>query len=193
MGLTRDELRDRCRAVYLQAMLYAASPDRFRPDPEERTAAESVGARPIALPLEGWRFKLDPNHVGRQQEWFSRDMDASDWDEIRIGTNWESQGYEYDGYAWYRREFEARNRKGQRTLLYFGAVDEQAVVYVDGKLAGTHKEGPQGYQGWNKPFSIDITRYLTDQREKHLLAVEVHDHAAAGGIWRPVFIQHVPE
>jgi len=35
---------------------------------------------------------------------------------------------------------------------------------------------------------VDITPFLTEKNEEHLLAVQVYDSMAAGGIWKPVMI-----
>lgn len=55
---------------------------------------------------------------------------------------------------WYSREFEVPVAwKGKNVLVHFGAVDYECSVWVNGKLAGSHKGG-------NNPFSFDITKCL---------------------------------
>lgn len=55
---------------------------------------------------------------------------------------------------WYRRTFELSDSwKGKNVILNFGAVDFECSVWVNGKLAGSHRGG-------SNPFSFDITRYL---------------------------------
>lgn len=56
--------------------------------------------------------------------------------------------------VWYRRTvaMTAEELAG-RVLLHFGAVDYEAILYVNGKKAGTHKGGYIS-------FSFDITEYL---------------------------------
>lgn len=36
---------------------------------------------------------------------------------------------------WYPREIAEMRREGQRLLLHFGAIDQEAKIYVNGKLA----------------------------------------------------------
>ena len=56
--------------------------------------------------------------------------------------------------VWYRREFDAPPlQAGQRVLLHFGAVDYEATVWVNGKLAVRH-------EGGYTPFFADITDLL---------------------------------
>ena len=54
----------------------------------------------------------------------------------------------------YGRSFEVpEGWEGKRLILHFGAVDQTAKVYVDGKYAGMH-------EGGYLPFSFDITDLL---------------------------------
>ena len=55
---------------------------------------------------------------------------------------------------WYRRHFQIpEGWKGKRILLHFGAVDWEAVVYLNGHKLGTHRGGYD-------EFSFDITDAL---------------------------------
>lgn len=130
-----------------------------------------------------WKFKPDPSDAGQKERWFASDHRDDDWKPIKIGEWWEPQGHVYDGYAWYRLELEipatAANRK---VLLAFGAVDEQAWIYVNGKLAGQHTLGPPG---WTVPFEIDVTQHLQPGR-MNVIAVRAHDTLGVGGIWKSV-------
>jgi beta-galactosidase/beta-glucuronidase len=105
---------------------------------------------------------------------------------------------------WYRRGFEIpRGWKGQRVLLNFGAVDFDTKVFVNGKEAGTHVGGYDG-------FSFDITDYL-NKKGANELVVSVWDPTDAGtqprgkqirkphgiwytptsGIWQTVWLEPV--
>ncbi len=89
-------------------------------------------------------------------------------------------------------------------MLHFGAVDQCAVVYVNGKKQGKHVGG-------YLPFSFDITEAL--QEERNLLTIKVKDYSdtyyysrgkqklenggmfytAQSGIWQTVWMEKVPE
>ena len=109
-------------------------------------------------------------------------------------------------YLWYKRALpeEVKPEKGYRWLLHFGAVDQCAVVYVNGKKQGKHVGG-------YLPFSFDITDALKE--EKNALTVKVKDYSdtyyysrgkqklknggmfytAQSGIWQTVWMEKVPE
>lgn len=187
-GTSWHDLRDRVRQVLLNGLVYCGGKERFEPDRAAIVDRRGqVREKHICLPLEGWLFRTDPAHVGLKENWFAKDLDVKAWKPIRVGANWESQGFDYDGYAWYRIAFTAANRPGKKTLLHFGAVDEQAIIYIDGRRAGAHEEG---LEGWDKPFAVDITPLLSEKEEPHLLAVQVHDQHSAGGIWKPVSLRY---
>lgn len=107
---------------------------------------------------------------------------------------------------WYRREFKIPGMQPQgRLLLHFGAVDWDAVVYVNGKLVGDHRGGYAS-------FSIDITSALDARLERQELMVGVCDPTDAGfqargkqvrkpegiwytptsGIWQTVWLEPTP-
>ena len=107
-------------------------------------------------------------------------------------------------YLFYRKEFslpEGFNRG--RILLHFGAADQYAKVWLNGKILGEH-------EGGYEHFSFDITPVL---REKNVLIVSVTDRMSSfvlpygkqcanrggmwytpvSGIWQSVWIESVPE
>ncbi len=106
---------------------------------------------------------------------------------------------------WYRRLFAVpKDWSGQRVLLHFGAVDWEAVVWVNGKKVGDHRGGYDA-------FSFDITDALKEGREQELI-VGVWDPTDAGtqprgkqvlkpggiyytpttGIWQTVWLEPMP-
>ena len=105
---------------------------------------------------------------------------------------------------WYQREFTLNpSWKNKSTILQFGAVDYECQVWVNNRLAGTHKGG-------NNPFSFDITRFLkksgpqsievavtdpTDtesiSRGKQQLNQEGIWYTPVSGIWQTVWLEAV--
>ena len=147
-----------------------------------------VTVQAIRLPADGWKFRLDPERVGKDGKWFAPDLDDSGWDDIGIEKAWQGFDYDYIGVAWYRRTIDLPARpKGdaqQKIELRFEGVDECAWVWVNGQYAGEHDIGPTG---WDKPFSLDVTDLLR-WGGGNQITVRAMNTAMAGGIWRPVTI-----
>ncbi|MCG6986892.1 MAG: hypothetical protein LJF06_01710 [Gemmatimonadetes bacterium] len=109
-----------------------------------------------------------------------------------------------DQRLWYHRTFRASQPPGGRLLLHFGAVDFDAVVYVNGRRVGEHRGGYD-------PFTFDITDALAPGAVQDLV-VSVWDPTDAGqqprgkqvrrphgiwytsvtGIWQTVWLEPVP-
>ena len=76
---------------------------------------------------------------------------------------------EYAGKAWYEKKLEIpASMKGQQLRLEFEAVYHDAIVYVNGKKAGSHLG--KGYT----PFKIDITK-LVKYGEENNIVVETNN------------------
>ncbi len=139
------------------------------------------------------------------------------WRKIQVPCNWELQGFgDYTYGRWYvnkgaapsdergsyRYRFEVpKNWAGRRVRLWFDGVMTDTEVFVNGRPAGeTHRGG--FYR-----FGYDITPLLRFG-SRNLLQVEVAKHSADqsvnaaerkadwwlfGGIYRPVWLEVVPE
>jgi len=137
------------------------------------------------LPLD-WKFKTDPNNTGEKNKWAANNYNDANWQPIKIAEFWDVQGHrEYNGLAWYRRKIKLpASLKGKTVLAAFGAVDEIALIYIDGQLAATHDDGPMG---WDKRFVVDLTKHIKPGVTQ-TWAIRVMDTTRAGGIWKPVKI-----
>ena len=95
---------------------------------------------PILIDLQGvWDFKVS--------ELCGKPLHSEMWDKILVPGTWEKQGFwKYDGYAWYRREFEIDAATIEEDLvLVLGKIDDFDEVYINGKLAGrTNDHRPFG-------------------------------------------------
>ncbi len=77
---------------------------------------------------------------------------------IKIPGDWNSQVEKlelYEGTIWLRQKFNASPQNNKRYFIYFGAVNYEAHVYLNGKKLGTHKGG-------FTPFQFDVTGKLND-------------------------------
>ena len=130
-----------------------------------------------------WKFRKDPTDVGQTEKWYAANLADTDWQEIEIGEWWEPQGVHYDGIAWYRVRFHVpKSAEGRKLALSFGAVDESAWLYLNGKEIG---KSDLGESGWDKRFEIPLPADITSDAE-NVLAVRVWDRTAYGGIWKSV-------
>ncbi len=112
-------------------------------------------------------------------------------------------------YLWYERRLTFSQEElsflhqGKHCLLHFGAIDQIAVIYINGKEVASHVGG-------YLPFEVDITPYLTDSSVT--LQIRVQDYSdtsyysrgkqtlkrggmfytAQSGIWQSVWYEWVP-
>ena len=141
-----------------------------------------------SLPSE-WAFRTDPEKVGETEGWFRPELDDSSWQRVPVPSWWETTPVgAYDGVAWYRVRFDLPAELTGRDLrLEFGAVDEEAWVYVNGRYVGEQSVESTGQTVddiWDKPFSMPANSVRLGR--ENVLAVRVYDSDKMGGIFRPV-------
>jgi hypothetical protein len=151
------------------------------------------------LPPESWGpwvFCWDLEDKGLGEEWFRSDAAlASGWTPVRVPAFLaDTAAGNRIGFGWYRTTFSLpAERAGKPVDLQFGGVDEQAWVYVNGKLAGEHTLKSEFMPGkevtvgdlWDKPFAITVKPELLRAGE-NVLVVRIHNSAYNAGIHQPV-------
>jgi len=133
-----------------------------------------------------WKFTRDTGLIGEKEKWFAEDFDDNKWLPISTWKWWEDQGYPgYDGVAWYRLKFKipAGIRNSKRLILHFGAVDDHAWVFINGRMAGSHAKG--GLY-WDEPFDIAAGDLYANK--ENTITVKVLDVSAKGGIFRKIWL-----
>jgi len=105
----------------------------------------------LNLCLDGaWRLVLDPEDLGRKQEWFRGESLPAPIG-VRVPSVWDLWIPDYDGVGWYFREFELDAEWEERCVeLRFEAVDYYAEVWLNGVRLGDH-------EGGYTPFSFEAT------------------------------------
>jgi len=137
-----------------------------------------------------WYFITDPENKGDSSKYYNNNIDK--WINMPCNTNWETVIGPYDGCAWYKRfeNFSDEDIKNFKYIyLSFGAVDEEATVYVNGKKIGEHTVKSTSLPPstlWNMPFYIDIKSGI--KKGQNNITVKVFDEGNAGGIYLPVKI-----
>ena len=118
---------------------------------------------------------------------------------MQIPGDWNTQDerlFFYEGTVWFKKSFQAVPMEECRTLLYFGAVNYDCHVWVNGKKAGHHVGG-------FTPFNFDISDLLIEGENTIIVKVDNKRHAEAvptlifdwwnyGGITRDVMLVKVP-
>ena len=118
---------------------------------------------------------------------------------MRVPGDWNTQDEQlflYEGTVWFKKDFTIDNSKSRR-LLYFGAVNYDAIVYVNGKMAGRHVGG-------FTPFCYDVTDLVKEGKNFVIVKVDNKRHADNvptlifdwwnyGGITRDVLLLSVGE
>ncbi len=92
---------------------------------------------------------------------------------MQIPGDWNTQDerlFFYEGTVWFKKSFEWHPQANRRTLLYFGAVNYDAYVFVNGKKAGHHIGG-------FTPFNFDVTELLKDGENNVIVKVDNKRHA----------------
>ena len=161
------------------------------------------------LSLNGaWEFEFDDANAGLDADWasgsrkFSRNITVPYCFESRLSGIGDTS---FHPWIWYRRAVTLpADWKGRRVLLHFGAVNYWSMVWVNGKLAGSH-------EGGNTPFAFDVTPLL--QPGANVLTVRAHFpptdryiprgkqfwepksksifYTRTSGIWQPVWMEPV--
>lgn len=127
-----------------------------------------------------WTLKYDSAKVGLRQGWFDNDHDRSQWEPTEVPGHWGDS--DYDGFAWYSTQIQAKNiPAGYNLALVFDSVDDNAVVWLDGRLFGNH-------MGYGIKFYYDIGDKIGDGKV-HELVLRIEDTGGPGGINGAVYLQ----
>jgi beta-glucuronidase len=118
---------------------------------------------------------------------------------MNVPGDWNSQSPKlefYEGTVWLRQKFTADPRPGKRYFLYFGAVNYEAHIYLNGKKIGKHKGG-------FTPFQFEVTGALKAGENFVVVKADNTRHADEiptvntdwwnyGGITRDVVLAELP-
>lgn len=154
----------------------------------DQVVADKPEDSPFYTSLSGdWKFHLAKNPSERPFYFFKTDYDISDWTDIRVPGNWETQGYDipiytnvkyphektpptiqpdYNPVGSYRTEFKvSKELLSQDVYLHFGAVSSAMYVWVNGEKVGYSEDS-------KTPAVFNISEYLMEGANQ--LAVEVY-------------------
>ncbi len=155
-------------------------------------------------------YRMNPTRWGffrnakpqKPEDLIEYDFDKAE--EMEIPSDWNTRDerlFFYEGTVWFYKKFQVQGSKfkeeKRRALLYFGAVNYDAHVYVNGHHVGHHVGG-------FTPFNFDVTDQLKDGENFVIVKVDNKRHAEDvptqifdwwnyGGITRDVLLVDVPE
>ncbi len=184
---------------------------------------QNIAARNVTSLNGRWNYIIDPYEMGYydyrhmpfdesetgkggfydnkkpndKNDWVEYDFDLSPT--LKIPGDWNSQVEKlelYEGTIWMRQKFSVNPKTDKKYVLYFGAVNYESQVYLNGKKLGHHKGG-------FTPFQFDVTGKLTDG--ENVVTVKVDnkrfqdeiptintDWWNYGGITRDVLLAELP-
>lgn len=142
------------------------------------------GKRVLAVLPDAWKFHIDPANVGMMQDWNDTTINDNNWSTLRTLTGtWSDQGLRlYKGTAWYRTIVTLPAQHDGKVMLWFGAVDEDATVWVNGKEVGKKPDKNE-----SNPFEFDVTSAIKPG-QPNLVAVRIEnkvlDELGTGGLMK---------
>lgn len=188
-----------------------------------RPASQQDGSYPRpTLVRERWTsldrqvgFAHDDGNVGLAEHWERTEAPFTRAIQLPFAPETEASGIDDKGFhpvVWYRIELTADDLaaaghdEGRRLMINFGAVDHEAMVWVDGQFIGSHVGGQTA-------FRFDITDALDADRDEHVVTVRAFEdpldtrqprgkqdwleqphviwYHRTTGIWRSVWLESV--
>ena len=119
---------------------------------------------------------------------------------MQVPGDWNTQDerlFFYEGTVWFMKRFSHQKQQNMRTLLYFGAVNYETYVWVNGHEVCHHIGG-------FTPFNADVTDQLREgenvvivkvdnKRKAEAVPTQIFDWWNYGGITRDVLLVDVPD
>ena len=160
-----------------------------------------------------WNYIIDVQEEGyygyrmeeRKRGFFCNDKPKNPWDlveydfdkspEMEIPSDWNTKDnklFLYEGTIWFKKSFNYTINPQKKLILYFGAVNYESIIYINGILIGKHIGG-------FTPFNFDITSKIKNgenfiilkidnKRKKENIPTLIFDWWNYGGITRDVYL-----
>ena len=146
-------------------------------------------------------YRMNPTPWGfflNQKPQHPEDLIEYDFDKaatMQIPSDWNTKDerlFFYEGTVWFKKSFNYNKKAGKRAFLYFGAVNYESIVYLNGKRLGRH-------EGGFTPFNFDVTDVINNgdnfviikvdnKRRKENVPTQIFDWWNYGGITRDVYV-----
>lgn len=157
-----------------------------------------------------WDFEIDTGNSGEGRNLQNPETKYSMKINVPFCPESKLSGIEnvdYMNAVWYKRKIKISSEQLKNLVyLHFGAVDYKAIIYINGKLCGTHKGGYSS-------FCFDITKFLNEGenvitvkaeddtrnrntpsgKQSHLYESHGCYYTRTTGIWQTVWIEFLPK
>lgn len=133
----------------------------------------------IIVDLSGtWRFR-----PGDHITWRNTEYNDERWDTIAVPATWESQGYDHDGYAWYRKTFTVPEEYiGERLILVAGMINDADQTFLNGIPVGSTGSFPPDPQSESNTLRIYSIPADLLKKEENVIAIRVYNPGQEGGL-----------
>ncbi|HZK95553.1 MAG TPA: beta-L-arabinofuranosidase domain-containing protein [Prolixibacteraceae bacterium] len=130
-----------------------------------------------------WKFK-----TGDSLCWAELRYDDSGWDDIKAGLWWAHAGYDYSGFAWYRKKvfissgLKSAVKNAGYLKLSLGQIQDADQTFLNGKLIG-HTGSFSPFDGrWGQPrnYFVKADQIIWDAENN--IAVRVYGPNRNGGM-----------
>ena len=208
--IRRFDLANLCLIILLCALNIAAQTNSANVPRAEYPRPDLVRAEWQTL-NGAWQFEFDDQNAGLREGWyknpsktFAKTIQVPFAFQAKLSGVGETA---YHDVVWYRRTMQipaSFRQNNRRVMLNFGAVDYEAIVWINGERAGEHRGG-------HVPFALDVTDLLSDNQNS--VVVRVFDsstdrtiprgkqfwepksaaiwYTRTTGIWQPVWLETV--
>ncbi|PWM70173.1 MAG: beta-galactosidase [Bacillota bacterium] len=157
-----------------------------------------------------WEFERDDADSGEERALFAPSAAYRQTICVPFCPESELSGVGYKDFmlsVWYRRTFVvSKENLAEKIYLHFGAVDYEAVIYVNGEKCGAHRGGYVS-------FCVDITNYVREGenavcvhakddtrnrlvpsgKQSEKLASYGCFYTRTTGIWQTVWLEYLPK
>lgn len=105
-----------------------------------------------------WFFKKDPKNIFESEGIQYKSIDRSEWETITVPAHWQTEGFNFQGTAWYYKSFNIDNFENKSTFLEFEKIDYIAEIWLNGVYLGFN-------EGDFNSFSFEISKYLKKENQ----------------------------
>ncbi len=129
-------------------------------------------------PIDSWKHSpAAVSYPTAEPPEASTSFDDAHWAKTTVGHGNQAFIRQNEGW-WFRTHLDLSDAAiREKATLTFKAIDDNALVYVNGKLAADHR-------GYDTPITIPLSQF--GKAGDNVVAVYVQNQGGGGGIWMPV-------